>query len=215
MLWPMKRPEQHSSGLDAARWAWGDDATILDRIWAASGVVAIPTESSYGLAVDPADRRAVEAVLRIKNRPAGLALPVVAGSVEDLERLGARLDMSWLRPVRAAWPAPLTAVVPLERPLPATLGLDTLAVRIPAHPRLRELLAGLGRVVTATSANRSGEPPVLRVDAVRRLLRGERAMVVDDGELPGGAPSTIVGNREGRLTVLREGAFPAAALSGG
>lgn len=167
----------------------------------------MPTESSYGLAVDPTDPRGVEAILRCKGRPDDQPLPVVAGAVSDLELLGARLDAPWLRAVLAAWPAPLTAVVPLERPLPASRGRSSLAVRIPDHPALVELLRRLGRAVTATSANRSGEPALTSPEAVRRLLAGERAVVIDDGELPGGPPSTIVADEGGRLTVLRSGRY--------
>jgi L-threonylcarbamoyladenylate synthase len=177
-------------------------------------VVAIPTESSYGLAVDPTDLRAVTAVLRIKGRPEGQALPVVAGSEADLGRLGLSLDLPALEPVRAAWPAPLTVVVPCRGDLPAACGLESLAVRVPAHRRLRELLRGLGRSVTATSANRSGEPPATTPEEVLDLLRGEAAIVIDDGALPGGEPSTIVTIRGGELVVLRQGRYPEGRLVG-
>lgn len=197
-----------------ALWRWDEPVEAVDAVWAAGGVVAIPTESSYGLAVDPSDAGAVGVVLRIKRRPTGQALPVVAGTLKDLARLGVRLDLPALAPVLAAWPAALTAVVPLERPLPAALGLETLAVRIPEHPPLRGLLTDLGRAVTATSANRSGEEPATSTVEARELLRGERAAVIDDGPLPGGEPSTIVGIRDGRLVVLREGRFPASRLFG-
>lgn len=176
--------------------------------------MAIPTESSYGLAVDPADSRAVAAVLRIKGRPEGQPLPVVAGSVESLEGLGLSLDLPALEPVRAAWPAPLTVVVPCGVDLPAACGAGSLAVRVPAHRRLRELLGALGRPVTATSANRSGEPPATTVEQVLDLLRGEGAVVIDDGALVGGAPSTIVGIRSGELVVLRRGRYPERRLVG-
>lgn len=201
-------------GREPALWHWREPAGVLDEAWASGAVVAIPTESTFALAVDPADAAAVDSVLRIKRRPEGQALPVVAGRVEDLERLGVRLDLPELEPVLAAWPAALTVVVPLERALPAALGADSLAVRIPDHAALRRLLRDLGRAVTATSANRSGEAPATEVAAARRLLAGERAVVIDEGSLPGGEPSTIVGIREGRLVVLREGRFPASRLFG-
>jgi L-threonylcarbamoyladenylate synthase len=175
-------------------------------------MVAIPTESTYGLAVDPSDARAVAAVLRVKGRPASQALPVVAGSIEDLLRLGVRLDLPELAPVLAAWPAPLTAVVPLARPLAAALGASTLAVRVPSHPRLRALLSSLGRAVTATSANVSGQKPAVEASEVHALLAGERAAVIEEPRLPGGAPSTIVAALDGRLVVLRQGRFPVARL---
>jgi L-threonylcarbamoyladenylate synthase len=84
-------------------------------------------------------------------------------------------------------------------------------VRIPAHAGLRGLLAALGRPLTATSANRSGEPPVLDPDEAVRLLASEDAAVVDGGRLRGGAPSTLVRfGAGGEIEVLREGAVAAA-----
>jgi L-threonylcarbamoyladenylate synthase len=168
----------------------------------------VPTESSYGLAVDPSSAPAVEALLRCKGRPAGQSLPVAGGTVEDLVRMGARLDLPGLAPLVAAWPAPLTLVVPLTRPLAAALGRDTVAVRVPDHPELVDLLRRLGRVVTVTSANRSGEAPLTTVGEVCALLADERALVIDGGDLPGGSPSTMVEWRDGSLTVLRRGRHP-------
>lgn len=209
-----ERRTRAESPQPAPVWRWGDAVARLESVWRAGGIVAIPTESSYGLAVDPTDRRAVEAVLRCKGRQEDRALPVVAGTVDDLVRLGARLDLPALAPVIAAWPAALTAVVPLTRPLAAALGRHSIAVRVPDHPALVSLLRRLGRVVTATSANRSGEAPLTTAAPVRRLLAGERALVIDDGELPGGAPSTIVEYRDGGLVVLRQGRYPVAGVLG-
>jgi tRNA A37 threonylcarbamoyladenosine synthetase subunit TsaC/SUA5/YrdC len=123
----------------------------------------------------------------------------------------------------------VTVVLPIERPLPATAGESTVAVRVPGHEGLRRLLAALGRPLTATSANRSGEPPVLGGAEAERLVAAasatggppaEDVVVIDGGTLPGGPPSTIVrfddaGDEAGddagegrapRVEVLREGA---------
>ncbi|MCZ6506584.1 MAG: L-threonylcarbamoyladenylate synthase [Acidobacteria bacterium] len=194
---------------------WKRAAAAAEELWRGGGIVAIPTESTYGLAVDPLDAEAVEAVMRCKGRSAARPLPVVAGSIDDLRALGARLDLAALAPVLAAWPAALTAVVPLDRPVAAALGGDTLAVRIPDHDGLRDFLLRMGRAVTATSANRSGEEPVVTAAEARELLVGERALVIDDGaRLPGGPPSTLVGIRDGGLVVLREGRYPVQRLLG-
>jgi tRNA A37 threonylcarbamoyladenosine synthetase subunit TsaC/SUA5/YrdC len=83
---------------------------------------------------------------------------------------------------------------------------------VPDHGRLRELLAALGHGLTATSANRSGEPPILEPAGVAELLAGEDAMVVDGGALPGGPPSTLVAIEKDGLVVLRTGRFPAERL---
>lgn len=204
-----------------ARWRWGEPVAPLARLLGRGGIVAIPTESSYGLGVDPRSERGVAAILRVKGRPEGKPLPVVAASPEQLASLGIDLDLPILAPLRRCWPGPLTVVVPIARPLPAALGGGSLAVRVPGHPRLRRLLADLGTPLTATSANPSGGEPLVEPAAVAALLAGEDAMVVDDGRLPGGPPSTLiafVGRAAGdgagvRYEVLREGAFPLAALA--
>jgi L-threonylcarbamoyladenylate synthase len=171
--------------------------------------VAFPTESSYGLGVDPWNPAGVEAIYRIKEREAGKPLPVVVAGRDQLAGLGIDPDLNIVKRLFAFWPAPLTAVLPVARPLPASAGTRTLAVRVPDLRPLRELLAALGHGLTATSANRSGEAPIVDPDAAADLLAGEDAMVVDGGLLPGGSPSTLVAIEEDRVVVLRSGRFPA------
>lgn len=207
---------QPAAGVE--RWRWGEPAAPLAERLARGGVLAIPTESSYGLAVDPRNAEAVALVYRIKGRPPERPLPVVAAGVDQLAALGIDPRDPILVALGRLWPAPLTAVLPVARPLPASAGSATLAVRVPAHRRLRRLLAEIGPV-TATSANPSGEAPVLDPEAAAALVAGVDAAVVDDGRLPGGPPSTLVAplpgaGFDGRFEVLREGAFPPARLRG-
>lgn len=190
------------------------------------GVLAIPTESSYGLAVDPRSAAGVDAIYRIKEREAGKPLPVVAADRGQVAALGVDPGLPELDLLERVWPAAVTAVLPLLSPgsLPAAAGEGTVAVRVPGHAGLRELLARLGLPLTATSANRSGEPPVLDPGRAAELLAGclpeavreeaePLAVVVDGGTLPGGPPSTIVRIRGVHLEVLREGAVPAAEVA--
>jgi L-threonylcarbamoyladenylate synthase len=178
----------------APLWTVGDPLAPLAALLAAGGVIAIPTESSYGLAVRPDSEVGVATIYRIKERERGKALPVVIGGLDQLDGLGIDRDLPILRRLAAFWPGPLTAVLPLRRRagIAAAAGGSTLAVRIPSHPRLLALLVGLGHGLTATSANRSGEEPLLDPARVAELLAGEAAMVVDGGVLPGGPPSTLV-----------------------
>jgi L-threonylcarbamoyladenylate synthase len=216
-------------GGPARRWRPGEPLAPLAEIVARGGVLAIPTESSYGLAVDPRNPEGVARVYRVKAREAGKPLPVVVAGVEQLALLGVDPDepetAAALAVLTRVWPAPLTAVLPLSRPgprpLPAAAGGATVAVRVPAHEPLRRLLEALGTPLTATSANPAGEPPVLEPEAAAALLAGEDAAVVDGGSLPGGPPSTLVvwrsaGGRTdgdgGGFDVLRAGAFPAGRL---
>lgn len=197
-------------------WRWGDPIDPLRELLARGGVLAIPTESSYGLGADPRNPEGVEAIYRLKGRERGKPLPVVVAGEEDFASLGIDLgndpDLNIVKRLFACWPAPLTIVLPVARPLPASAGESELAVRAPAHDRLRELLAALGHGLTATSANRSGGEPVLDPAELPELLAGEDAMIVDGGVLPGGAPSTLVAIRGEGLVVLRAGRFPAERL---
>jgi L-threonylcarbamoyladenylate synthase len=197
-------------------WRWGDPVEPLRELLARGGVLAIPTESSYGLGADPWNQAGVETIYRIKHRERGKPLPVVVASPDDLVPLGIDLgndpDLNIVKRLFALWPAPLTVILPVARPLPASAGESGLAVRVPGHERLRELLAALGHGLTATSANRSGGEPVLDPAELPELLAGEDAMIVDGGVLPGGPPSTLVAIRGEGLEVLRPGRFPAERL---
>ena len=196
-------------------WRWGDPVEPVRSLLARGGVLAIPTESSYGLGADPWNPVGIEAIYRIKGRDRGKALPVVVAGLGQLPHLGIDPDLNIVKPLFAHWPGPLTVVLPLapgNRPLPAAAGERTLAVRVPGHEGLRELLAAIGHGLTATSANPSGGPPVLDPAELPGLLAGEDAMIVDGGVLPGGPPSTLVAIGGEGLVVLRAGRFPAERL---
>jgi L-threonylcarbamoyladenylate synthase len=193
------------------RWRFGSPVAPLRAILDRGGVLAIPTESSYGLAADPWNPEGIARVYRLKGREGGKALPLVAADLDQVAALGVDPESPELARLARVWPAALSAVLAVAGELPAAAAPDgTVAVRIPAHAGLRGLLAALGRPLTATSANRSGEPPVLDPGAAARLLEGEDAAVVDGGALPGGPPSTLVRFCAGRPEVLREGAVAAA-----
>jgi len=170
-----------------------------------SGAALLPTETFYGLAADPADARAVNSVFRLKDRPPGKALPVLAadwGQVEGLVEIPSAYRVRLSR----TWPGPLTVILPARRPLPAgTAG--TLAVRIPGHELLRALLYLTGPL-TATSANRHGEPPATTLENSLLGLQGEPDLALDGGVTPGGVPSTLVDLTGPEARVLRVGPAP-------
>lgn len=195
-------------------WHWSDPVEPLQKLLRRGGILAIPTESSYGLGTDPWNPAGVEAIYRLKGRERGKALPVVIAGREQLSHLGVDPNLYIVERLFALWPAPLTAVLPISRPIPATGGESRLAVRVPDHERLRELLAALGHGLTATSANRSGGEPVLDPEGAAELLAGEDAVVVAGGVLPGGPPSTLVAIEGEGLVVLRTGSFPSERLKG-
>ena len=194
--------------MSAPRWRLGDPVDPLRALLARGGVLAIPTESSYGLAADPRSAAGVDAIYRIKARERGKPLPVVAADLDQIGSLGVAVDEEAVRLAATVWPAPLSVLLPIAGPLPAAAGEPALAVRIPDHALLRRLLRGLGLPLTATSANLSGEPPLLDPRAVADLLADHDAVVIDGGVLPGGPPSTLVAWTGVDWRVLREGRFP-------
>ncbi len=189
-------------------WPWDGDPDDLRRSLAAGRVLAIPTESSYGLAADPRSAAGVDAIYRLKERERGKPLPVVAASVEQAAELGIERDQA-VRFAEAHWPAALTVVAPLRHgvSIPAAAGGSTLAVRVPGHERLRALLRALGHPVTATSANRSGAPPICERAALEPILGTAGGVVVGGETAPGGPPSTVVAWTPAGLRVLRRGRF--------
>jgi L-threonylcarbamoyladenylate synthase len=193
-------------------WHPGDPVEPLRGLLRRGGVLAIPTESSYGLGADPRNPAGVETVYRIKGREGGKPLPVVVADRAQLGGLGIDPGLPILEALFACWPGPLTAVLPLAQPLPASAGEKSLAVRVPGHAGLRALLAELGHGLTATSANRSGGEPILDPAELQSLLAGEEAVVVDGGVLPGGPPSTLVAIEERGAVVLRTGSYPVDRL---
>ncbi len=176
----------------------------------AHGIVALPTETFYGLAVRPDDEIAVGRVFALKGRPAEKALLVVAASVEQLAPW-VRLAPLWRARLAAVWPAPLTVVVP--RAGGAGTAGDTLAVRVPAHRLLRALLAQVGPL-TATSANRSGGAPCTDPGDVAAALGAGLAVLLDGGATAGGAPSTLLDLTAVPPRLLRAGPWEAPAAWG-
>jgi L-threonylcarbamoyladenylate synthase len=188
-------------------WRFGDDPALPAAVVARGGVLAIPTESSYGLAADPRSRRGVEAIYRVKSREAGKPLPVVVAGIEQLALLGVDAASPEVARAERCWPAALTVVLPLTAeapPLPVAAGDRSVAVRVPDHPALRALLAVTGPL-TATSANPSGGDPILDPVTAASFLTGADALLVDGGPLPGGPPSTLIAFDGPHLRILRPG----------
>jgi L-threonylcarbamoyladenylate synthase len=169
----------------------------------AGATVVYPTETVYGLGADATDPAAVGRVFDLKERPREKPLSAGVSSVAAAIRY-TRPTAREERFMRAFLPGPVTVVVERGPALPdvLTAGRERVGVRVPAHPVALSLLAAAGRPVTATSANRSGEPSVRRVADLDADIRGRVAVVVDDGETPGGG-STVVDPGTGE--VHREG----------
>jgi L-threonylcarbamoyladenylate synthase len=173
----------------------------------AGHVIAYPTDTLYGLAVDPRNQSAVERLFAIKGRAAGQALPLIAGTTAHVARV-ARMTPVAARLARTWWPGPLTLVLPAIDRLARGVAADdgTVAIRIPAHAVARTLAETFGSVITATSANRSGAAPTNDPAAVIAAMGGDLFMLVDSGMTAGGPPSTIVDASATSVRLVREGA---------
>lgn len=169
------------------------------------GVLAIPTDTLYGLAADPLSVEGVERIYALKGRESGKALPVLAASLASLEGLGVILDERLRRALSMLWPAPVTVVVPLASPIPASGGERTLAVRIPDRRILCDLLARVGPL-TATSANRSGEAAAHSAAEVASAFGADVPLVLDGGPSETTLPSTLVDVTTRPARILRAGA---------
>ncbi|MGP9789824.1 L-threonylcarbamoyladenylate synthase [Roseinatronobacter sp. NSM] len=180
-------------------------STILRR----GGLVAIPTETVYGLGGDARNPAAVKAIFAAKGRPVHNPLIVHVADLDTATEL-ARLDDTARTLAQHFWPGALTLVAPLRDGhglAPAvTAGLDTVALRLPAHPAARALLAEFGGPVAAPSANPSGQISPTTAAHVMAGLSGRIAAVLDGGACPVGVESTIIGTDDtGRAVVLRAG----------
>lgn len=177
-------------------------AALVAQVTAASGVVLFPTETFYGLGVDPTRRDAVMRVYSLKDRPRGIPLSVVCADWAQLERL-VEVPEAYRVRLSRIWPGPMTAILRSRRELPASVG-EGLAVRIPGHAMLRAVLYRSGPL-TATSANRHGGPECSDVDAALASLAGSPDLVLDGGPTAGGLPTTVVDLTGAVARVLRPG----------
>lgn len=170
--------------------------------------VAIPTETVYGLAADATNAEAVARIYEAKGRPSFNPLIVHVSDLQSAQRI-ATFGPRALELAEQHWPGPLTLVAPLREDSGiaalVTAGLQTIAVRVPAHRAMRALLAATGRSLAAPSANASGSISSTRAEHVRRSLDERIALIVDDGPSAGGIESTIVAEDGDRLRLLRPG----------
>ncbi len=139
----------------------------------AGGIVAFPTDTFYGLAVDPTSTEAVAALFALKDRSRRAALPLIAASAAQVGAACGTLDPQSARLAAAFWPGPLSLILDAPAAIAGAVhgGHGTVAVRVPAHAVARALAEAFGGLVTATSGNRSGEPPADRVAALTRSGR--------------------------------------------
>ncbi len=180
-------------------------AALLD----AGELVGFPTETVYGLGADASNPRAVARIFAAKGRPASHPLIVHFSGLAAARDWAAEVPPAAQRLAEAFWPGPLTLVLPRSEAVPdaVTGGQDTVALRVPAHPVARALLAAFGRGIAAPSANRYGRISPTRAADVREELGRHVALVLDGGDCEVGLESTIVACLDGQVVLLRPGAI--------
>ena len=197
-----------------------DDTAIAAaaRLIANGRPVAVPTETVYGLAADATDGAAVARIYEAKGRPSFNPLIVHVPDLAAAERLGV-FDHVARDLAEKYWPGPLTLVVEARADSGiaslVTAGLSTIAIRVPAHPAMRALLAATGKPLAAPSANASGRISPTRAEHVLASLGGRIPLVIDGGATSVGIESTIARVVDGRVEVLRLGSIDLGALTGG
>jgi L-threonylcarbamoyladenylate synthase len=199
----------------------GVDAAVVlraARALRAGQVIAVPTDTVYGLAAAIDRPDAIAQLYAIKGRPGEKAIPVLIADPADVSRLTSHLSALAIRLARAFWPGALTLVLPALPGLPTGVttlskdGVETVAIRAPDNLVARAIIAAAGGALAVTSANRSGEAPAVEAREVSELGLPRPLLVIDGGRAPGGMPSTIVVATTERLEILREGAIPESAV---
>jgi L-threonylcarbamoyladenylate synthase len=180
----------------------------------AGGVVAFPTETYYGLAVDPFNQEALSRLFALKGRAGDKPVLLIVDNPSQLSTLVAEIPPPFPLLMERFWPGPLTLVFPGAPSLPGMLTghRGTIGVRVSSHPVARQLVRAFGRPLTATSANFSGQPAAVAASGVLEQLGPEVDAVLDGGETPGGQGSTLLGYQEGKVCLLRAGVIPFAEI---
>jgi L-threonylcarbamoyladenylate synthase len=200
----------------------GPDARVeAIRVLEAGGVVAIPTDTVYGLAVALSTPGGIERLFAAKSRPPDKAIALLLADAAQAA------DIGEMRPAATAlaaafWPGGLTLVVPrrTDRQLPAALtggelapgAIPTVGLRVPAHPAPVALARALGPLPT-TSANRSGEPELRTAGEIEALLGDAVDLILDGGPATGGPSSTVVDCTAGVPEIRRAGAIDASEIT--
>ncbi len=179
-------------------------------------VVGIPTETVYGLAADAKNPDAVRQIFTAKGRPADNPLIVHIAEIQQLPEVSAIQPKLAKTLATHFWPGPMTMILPKSSEIPSVTsgGLDTVGIRMPAHPAARTLILLSGKLLAAPSANRSGYPSPTTASHVYRDMQGKIAAVLDGGACGVGVESTVLTlEGEDSIRILRPGAVTAEMLA--
>lgn len=184
------------------------------EIFMAGGIIAYPTETFYGLCVNPFNADAVQALYRLKGRPSSSPMPLIIGGISMIRFVAKELPPQAVKLMKRFWPGPLTIVLKAADSLPAavTAGTGTIGVRLPSCPNARRFSNTLGFPITSTSANPSGAAPSTSAEGVLDYFDGAVGLIIDGGSLEGKKGSTIVDATGEKLELIRDGAIPSSEI---
>lgn len=179
------------------------------------GLVALPTDTVYGLAADIYSAAAVERLVDVKARPHDKPIPIFIASIDDLVRITRDVPETAGRLARRFWPGPLTLILNASPHIPEaiTAGTGTVGVRIPNLPLVEVILNALDRPITGTSANKSGGANPVSPKDVMKGLQNQIDLLVDGGETGSRMPSTVVDCTQFPLRIIRRGAVQRGTIA--
>lgn len=183
------------------------------RVVTGGGVVAFRTDTFYGLGADPFRSDALELINALKGRD-NKPILVLASEPVDAGRLVAEVTRAFEVLASRLWPGALTLVAAAREDLPEllTAGTGTVGVRLPDDPEAREIVRACGGLLTATSANKAGEPPAMSADEVARYFPEGLGLIIDGGASRSQLPSTVLDVTGARPRLIREGVVSRAEL---
>lgn len=184
------------------------------KILKKGGVVAYPTETSYGLAALASSKKGIERLFQIKGRASKKPISIIIDSVDELSRWATGIGRREKKIIDAFWPGPLTLVFKAKKGVPKALtaGTDRIAIRLSPHAVARRLARMAGGAITATSANRSGEASSFTPHSVKKKLGEYIDGIISTQSLSRSKGSTIIDTSGDQLKVIREGVIPSAKI---
>jgi L-threonylcarbamoyladenylate synthase len=183
-----------------------DKIKIAAKIIREGGLVVFPTETVYGIGANAFDDTACKRIFEAKGRPSDNPLIVTVASLEMAQEIG-EIPEEYLEQIRRIWPCPITFIVKTKKKMPdsVTAGLETIAIRMPAHPVALELIKESGVPIAAPSANPSKKPTATNADQASKYFDSKVECIIDSGKAFFGLESTIIELKE--LKILRPGPF--------
>lgn len=181
------------------------------------GIVAYPTETFYGLAVDPENDQAIDLLYALKKREKKKPISLLIPDLEYLTKLVSSFPSPYKTLIESFWPGPLTLIFPVRSTISSKLtgGGETIAIRISSNPVAEKLCSSMGKAITATSANLSGSPALVTATDVSNLWGDKISYIIDGGSTPGGKGSTIIRCKEkqNECHIIRDGAISREAIA--